>query len=419
MSKKENLCTEITQRIIDEYIFNRDLTSSKKLLENLELLQDNGKAIRISGTDDVSRGYVSRYKVASKFITKFNKKLVNNRRIMLEYEYGNDKNLINDDPELRKLSECGLEAGTYFADVSNDKSDDYIILNIKNADKDDPYMISYELYFVGNRCLKFKDKFFKMYDKYQKISKSKKIEQIIYSDGSENKIVPFKPFDKVIFSGKEDIMKYIDNWVSNIPTYYSYGMTPKLSVLLYGKPGTGKSTFAKALANYLDISNILSITPSYFNDSQEVGNNYNRRLSPTLEAVQVIDDIDCVCKSREESEEKENLMVLSNLLSYLDNPRTFFYKANDGIYYPISIVVATTNYYDRLDDAVKRYGRFDLKIEMKDFTIKEANDMCKLYDLSLSDVLKEPIKDEKAFTISPAYLQALCLENVDKSLKTV
>ena len=28
----------------------------------------------------------------------------------------------------------------------------------------------------------------------------------------------------------------------------------------------------------------------------------------------------------------------------------FYYKAKDGYYYPISIVVATTNYFDKLDD---------------------------------------------------------------------
>ena len=133
----------------------------------------------------------------------------------------------------------------------------------------------------------------------------------------------------------------------------------------------------------------------------------------------MIDDIDCVCKSREESEDKENLEVLSNLLSFLDNPGTFFYKAKDGLYYPISIVVASTNYYDRLDDAVKRYGRFDLKIEMKDFGIDEAKEMCAVYDLTLEDVLPNKVENKKDFTISPAHLQALCLENIDKGLKHV
>ena len=44
-----------------------------------------------------------------------------------------------------------------------------------------------------------------------------------------------------------------------------------------------------------------------------------------------------------------------------------------------------------------------------------AEEMCDLYDLSLSDVVKEPIG--KNFTIQPAKLQALCLENLDADMK--
>ena len=83
----------------------------------------------------------------------------------------------------------------------------------------------------------------------------------------------------------------------------------------------------------------------------------------------------------------------------------------------MSIVIATTNYYDKLDEAVKRYGRFDLKLEMNDFNKEQAEEMCSLYDLKLSDLVNN--SDDINFTISPSYLQALCLENIDKALKTI
>ena len=60
---------------------------------------------------------------------------------------------------------------------------------------------------------------------------------------------------------------------------------------------------------------------------------------------------------------------------------------------------------------------FDLKIEMNDFNREQAEEMCKLYDLKLCDLVMN--SDEENFTISPSYLQALCLENIDKSLKKV
>ena len=130
-----------------------------------------------------------------------------------------------------------------------------------------------------------------------------------------------------------------------------------------------------------------------------------------------IDDIDCICKSREIDNNKDNNSQLSKLLAFLDNPPVFEFKASDGIYYPVSVVVASTNYYDKLDDAVKRYGRFDLKIEMDEFGKKEAEEMCKIYDLKLSDVVSD--YNKKDFVISPSKLQALCLENIDKQMKNV
>lgn len=413
---KRNLNMEISDRIITDFIYQKDLFKGSELLGNLETLKDNGVAVCISGSDDVSFDGLSKYKLASKFITKYNKDLKNHRRILLEYEFGNkQRQFVDDSAELRKLAKCGLEKGIYCAEVETKKGSNYIVLNV-DYDKRDSYLINYQLYIVGDDHLKIKDKFFKLYDKYEALSEKNSREKISYSDNKPSKVTPFKPFSQVVFNEKDKILKYIDNWVSNIPQYYQYGMTPKLSILLHGEPGTGKSTFAKALAKYLNIDTVFSIAPSYFFDDMHNEGPKKRMIS--MEHVQVIDDIDCVCKSRDQSDEKDNTIILSNLLSYLDNPNTFYYKAKDGIYYPIAIVVATTNYYDKLDPAVKRYGRFDLKIEMTNFSIKEAKEMCDIYDLRLEDVITDPI-DEKEFVISPAYLQAKCLENIDKSLKNI
>jgi SpoVK/Ycf46/Vps4 family AAA+-type ATPase len=108
---------------------------------------------------------------------------------------------------------------------------------------------------------------------------------------------------------------------------------------------------------------------------------------------------------------------MSNLLSFLDNPPTFMYKAKNGVRYPVSIVIATTNYYDRLDEAVKREGRFDLKINMSYFDKNEAQEMCDLYGLKLEDLVGKIESDD--WRMSPSELQALCIENVDSELKKV
>lgn len=413
MGKKQYIDqNKISQYIFDDYLFNRELTSSDEIIKNIDLLIDNKLAVKISSTEDMEYTGVSKYKVASKFMCKYNKDLKKFKRSLLSDEFGADFISPDTNQELIELSKCGLEAGTYYASLGDEKHDDYAILKI-SQDKGDEYIITFDFYIIGYDYIKYKDKFFKMYDRYKKMRKDIKNEGIIYTDGRPYKEIKFKGFDQMIFKDKDKVIKYIDNWLENIPNYYKYGMTPKLSILLYGDPGTGKSTFTKAVAKHLDIDTIMSISPNYFSDFEKRrsgvrGGRYNQFVSS-------LDDIDCVCNSRDEDDSNENSNVLSNLLEFLDNPETFYYKAKDGLYYPVAIVIATTNYFDKLDDAVKRYGRFDLKIEMKLFNKSEAEDMCALYDLSLSDVYTDNITDD--FSISPSYLQALCLENIDKSLK--
>lgn len=408
---------EICEYIYNDYIDGIELEETQKLLSKLPLLVDNNLACKISGTDDMMSSYVSGYRLASKFIQKYNKNIKDCRRELLPYEFGGENNTYaRNDKRLVELAKYSLENGTYLAQIGKS---DYCVLKVYSGDEKDEYIISYDLYFIGKKWRKWRKKFNSMVKEYENIKKGEKNEIITYTDGRPFTKAMFKPFDKVVFAGKEDVMKYVDNFVENIPNYYEFGMTPKLSIMLYGEPGTGKSTFARALARYLDIDRITSISPDYFNnDGDERG--IGRRPRQSLgfcESIYVLDDIDCIATSRELDDSSENKKVTASLLSFLDNPPTFDFKAKDGVRYPISIVVASTNYYDKLDDAVKRYGRFDLKIEMNNFKKEQAQEMCDIYGLKLEDLVED--SNKKDFTISPSYLQALCLENLDNALKKV
>ena len=408
---------ELCEYIFNDYIDGIELEETQKLMAKLPLLVDNNLACCISGTDDMMSSYVSGYRLACKFIQKYNKNIKDSRRELLKYEFGGENNTYaRNDKRLIELAKYSLEYGTYLAQIGKS---DYCVLKVFAGDEKDEYMISYALYFIGKKWRKWRKKFNKMVKEYENIKKDEKNEIITYTDGRPFTKAIFKPFDKVVFSGKEDVMKYVDNFVENIPKYYDFGMTPKLSIMLYGDPGTGKSTFSRALARYLDIDRITSISPSYFSedDSPQGSRRTRAGIGGYAETIYVLDDIDCIATSRELNDSAENKKITANLLSFLDNPPTFEFKAKDGIRYPISIVVASTNYYDKLDDAVKRYGRFDLKIEMNNFNAKEAQEMCDIYGLKLEELVEDSKNED--FRISPSKLQALCLENLDSVMKKV
>ena len=429
MKKQKN----IGNYIFNEYVFNNDkLQTDDNVLKYMNLLIDNNLATCISGVNDMEfSSSINTYKLACKKMCKWNKE---NKKFLINSDLSRNvvgRNKVDANPTELKYAKWQLSNGIYYAELDSKKTDEFAILQIETADfgKDtkleNETIQSFKFYFVGKKCSKNRDKFLDEYNKIQEESNKIIPDMIKYSNGLDEKKVSFKPFDRMIFSNKDEIMRYIDNWYENIPKFYEYGITPKLSILLHGEPGTGKTSFCRALAKYFDIHNITSISPNYF--SAEMHAEPRRRgviddefmtekyLKTTAQSVYSIDDIDCIGNSRDTDKSLDNSKIISSLLEFLDTPPTFYMKANDGKYYQVAIVCATTNYYDRLDSAVKRFGRFDLTIEMGRFNIDEAEQMCALYNLTLKDVYKE--KYDKSTTFSPAQIQALCMENIDKNLK--
>lgn len=433
--KKNQNVVEICDSIMDYYdqIAEYAETPVKMTLNKINMLVENRYALAITGRMDTYRYRnlrITKYNVACKFMCDYNK---SNEKFLVPIRA--NRAYVDDDKDLSKVSSLSFNDGTYFAKL--DKKN-YAVLVVNSPDCEDEDIKGFTLYFVGKNFLKWKSKYFDMYDKYQKITENSKIQTIFYTKDGNVKEARFKPMSNVVFSGidekgnhitNEEIVKYIDNWVDGIPTYYKYGMIPKLSILLYGEPGTGKSTFAKAVAEYLGINCVTAISPDYFqHDDDDMPYRRSSRMRGMInntrsngsfpDSVIVIDEIDCICKSREKIDERndlENRKILQNVLEFLDNPETFYFKAKDGIYYPISIVIATTNYFNDLDKAVIRSGRFDKKIEVLEFGEEEARKMCDLYSLKLEDVVKHKI--EKGFKISPSDLDTLCGEMLDKSIK--
>ena len=208
---------------------------------------------------------------------------------------------------------------------------------------------------------------------------------------------PFRNFDTIIMNNdvKKRIINYIDTWINNRDIYFKNSIPYKAGILLYGEPGTGKSSLARVIASYLnydiEIIGVDSIARKSLNP------NYRK-------CVILIEDIDCMFTSREyiNDNDKENNRQLSK--SSLGEILNFI----DGQMSPENcIFIATTNHIERLDPALIRPGRFDLQIEMKYLDYDLAVQMCKRFNQDPDKILK----DEK-LPISPAYLQAKLIENL-------
>ena len=201
---------------------------------------------------------------------------------------------------------------------------------------------------------------------------------------------------------KETIMNHIDSFLANRSIYEKRNLLYKTGILLYGEPGTGKSSLANMIATEYNSDMAL------INMSEFAGINTDF-LATTLNAddkfyVVVLEDIDCVIGDREdENQDLENKKNVNKLLQFLDSTSS-----------PSNVVfVATTNHIEKLDEAIKRDGRFDLIVNITNIDKSAATKMCNSFGLTDGDIIDNILKDNMIDgKINPAKLQNLILQEM-------
>lgn len=175
---------------------------------------------------------------------------------------------------------------------------------------------------------------------------------------------------------KDEIINDLVKFKSGKEYYAKIGKAWKRGYLLFGPPGTGKSTMISAIANFMNYD-VYDLELTTIKDNIEL----KRLLIDTSsKSIIVIEDIDCSLdltgqrkeknekdddkndekmdpiKKAEKEEQKKSKVTLSGLLNFID-----------GIWSACGserIIIFTTNFVDKLDPALIRRGRMDKHIEM-------------------------------------------------------
>ena len=193
---------------------------------------------------------------------------------------------------------------------------------------------------------------------------------------------------------KQEMIEIV-NFLKNPDEFYKMGAKIPKGVLLYGKPGTGKTLIAKAIAGEANVP-FISMSGSEFIEmfaglgASRVRKLFEkaRKLSP---CIVFIDEIDAIGARRTSNSgaETENNQTLNQLLVEMDG-----FSSEETI-----IVLAATNRPEMLDKALLRPGRFDRQITIPVPDLKGRLEILKIHseDKRLSDnVNLESIAEDTA-----------------------
>ena len=212
------------------------------------------------------------------------------------------------------------------------------------------------------------------------------------TDKVENK--PNVTFDDVagVDEAKEELKEVVE-FLKNSDKFTRAGARIPKGVLLLGRPGTGKTLLAKAVAGESGAS-FFSIAGSEF-DEMFVGVGASRvrdlfeKAKKNKPSIIFIDEIDSVGRKRASGRtggEGGSDQTLNQLLVEMDG-----FEEEDNI-----IVIAATNRDDVLDPALLRPGRFDRRVTVDAPDMKGRVDILKVHsknkkfasDVNLEDIAK-------------------------------
>ena len=158
-----------------------------------------------------------------------------------------------------------------------------------------------------------------------------------------------------------EVREAVEDPLENPDQFEAVGVEPPSGVLLHGPPGTGKTMLAKAVANESDATFIKmagsELVRKFIGEGARLVRDLFELAAEREPAVIFIDEIDAVAAKRTDSKTSGDAEVQRTMMQLLSEMDGFDERGEVRI-------IAATNRFDMLDEAILRPGRFDRLIEV-------------------------------------------------------
>jgi proteasome regulatory subunit len=207
----------------------------------------------------------------------------------------------------------------------------------------------------------------------------------------------------------EEVRETVEMPLDSPEMFDEVGIDPPSGILLHGPPGTGKTMLAKAVANQTDATFIKMAGSELVHKFIGEGSKLVRDLFETARenepAVLFIDEIDAIASKRTDSKTSGDAEVQRTLMQLLSELDGFDDRGDVRI-------IAATNRFDMLDDALLRPGRFDRLIEVPKPDVDGREQIFEIHsrEMNTVDDIDFEALAEMAEDASGAEIEAVCTE---------
>ena len=253
----------------------------------------------------------------------------------------------------------------------------------------------------------------------------------VYDAESEKTNITFK--DVAGLDEEKNELLEIVNFLKEPEKFQEMGAKIPRGILLYGKPGTGKTLIAKAIAGEAKVPFISMSGSEFIEMFAGLGASRVRKLFEKAKKVSpcivFIDEIDAVGARRTggSGAESENNQTLNQLLVEMDG-----FDSNETV-----IVLAATNRPEMLDKALLRPGRFDRQITIAVPDAKGREEILKIHsankplgdDINLKDIAKDTagftgaelanVLNEAAIIATTRQHEKIVMDDLEEAVKKV